>query len=150
MNGLNQFLDLIFETRSFLPLRTIAFCPTSNFLFQLSVAQGTIRDTLFDFAIAISNSLVKSALKATKSSWGGPTANLRLIPKSISKGDFPSVPGRLRYPRESLQVFQLRPLLLTITFCIARFNVLTILSTLAFPLGLYAEIIFHSIDALEA
>ena len=149
MNGPNQFLDSIFEPRSFPLLRANTFCSISNLFVHLSAVQGTIHDTLANFDIAISNSLAKSVLKATKSSLGGSTAKLGRIPTSISKGDFRSVPGQLRYPPSisRRQMSQLRSFLLNTTFYIARFYVPTILSTSAFPLGLYAEIIFQSIDA---
>ena len=45
------------------------FLPTSNFFVQFSAKRGTICDTLAEFAIAISNTLATSVLKATKSSW---------------------------------------------------------------------------------
>ena len=131
-------MDSTFEPVSFLPLRTSTFLPTSNFFVPFSGADGTIRDALSDFAIATSNSLARSVLNATSSSWDGSTANLGLIPKSVSKGDFPSVPGHIRYPpsifprHSSLS----RSLLLTKTFRTARFNVPTILSPFAFTLGL--------------
>ena len=152
MNGPNQFADSIFGPRSFLPLRSITFCPTSNSFLHFSVTRRTIRGTLADFAIATSNSHAKSVLKATKSSWGASNANLGLIPKRISKRDFPSITGRVQYfpsicPKQSSQ---LRSFLLTKTLCTARFNVPNILSTLQFPFGLYAEIIFQSIYTVEA
>ena len=98
MNGPKQFVDSIFKPASFLPLRTSTFSPTPNFLVHFSGVGGIIRDALSDFAISTSNYLARSLLSATSSSRGGSTANLGQIPKSISKGDFPSVPGRLRYP----------------------------------------------------
>ena len=98
MNGPNQFVDTIFEHRSFLNLRTITLCPTSSLFVHFYTTRGTICDTLADFAIATSNSLAKLVLKATKASWGGSTVNMGLIPKSISKGDFSSILARLQYP----------------------------------------------------
>ena len=91
MNGSNQFGDSIFESRSFLPIRTIAFCPTSNLFVHFSAKRETVGDTLADSDIAISNSLAESVLKVTKSSWVGSTAILVLILENTSKEDFPSV-----------------------------------------------------------
>ena len=150
MNGLKQFVDSIFEPHSFLPLYAITFFPTSNLFVHFSVTQGKIRDNLADFAIAILNSLAKSSLKGAKSSLGSFIANLDRIPNRILNGDFSFAPGRLRYPQSTFprQSSQLQTLLLTITFCIACFKVPNILSTFAFPLGLLAEVIFQSIDAV--
>lgn len=55
---------------------------------HFSGADDTIRDSLIDFAMAISNSLVKSVLKANKSNLGGSTAKLGRIPKSVFQRRF--------------------------------------------------------------
>ena len=133
-----QFADSICEPASFLLLRTSTFWPISNLFVQFSGAVATIRDVLCEFAIATSNSIAKLILNAIGSSSGDSTANLGLIPKSILKGDYPSVPDRVRYPPNISPRYssQTRPLLLTNTFWTVRFSVPTILSTLAFSLGL--------------
>ena len=138
MNGPNQLVDSIFEPDSFLPLCTRTFSPISNFFVHFSGAVGTIRDALSDFAIATSNSLAKLVLNAMISRWGGSIANLGRILNSISKGDLPSVLGHLRYPPSisARHSSQSRSLLLTKTLWTTCFNVPTIVSTFAFPLGL--------------
>ena len=124
------------EPASFLPLRTSTCAPTSNLFDHFSGVDRTIRDALTDFAIAIS--LARSVLNAKRYIWGASTANLGVTPKIISNGNFPSIPGLLLYPPSisARHPSYSRSLLPTKTFCIARFNVPTILSTLAFPLGL--------------
>ena len=113
------------------------FLPYLKFFRPLFRSWRTVRDALSDFATATSNSLAKLILNAITSSPGNSTANLGLIPKSISKGDSPSLPGRLRYPLSisPRQSSQSRFLLLTNVFLTARFIVPTILSIFAFPLG---------------
>ena len=130
MNGPNQFVDSIFEPASFLPLCKSTFSPTSNFFAHFFGAESTIRYALNDFAIATSNSLAKLVLNAISSSWA-----VRQQTWVCSKGDFPSVPGHLRYPPSILprKSSQSRSLLLNITFRTALFNVPIILSTFAFP-----------------
>ena len=103
MDGMNQFVDSIFEPRSFLLLWKITLYPISNFFVYLCAARGKNRDTLADFDIATSNSLAKSVLKATNSSWGGSITNLGWILKSTSKGDFTTIKVVFRIPRVFLQ-----------------------------------------------
>ena len=104
---------------------TDTFSPTPNLFVRFSGDDCTIHDALSDFAIASSNSLKNSVWNPVNSSSGNSTTNLGLIPKSIPIGDFPSVPGRLRYlpsisPRYSSQS---RSLLLTENFWTVRFTV---------------------------
>lgn len=65
------------------------FSPALNLFVHLSGACSTIRDPLSDFAIATFNYLAQLLLDVVNSNWGGSTANLGLIPKRISEGDFP-------------------------------------------------------------
>ena len=90
-----------------------------------------VRDTLSDFAIATSKSVEKLVCNAMSSSWGGQIANQGLIQKSISEGEFPSVPGCVRYPPiiSARQSSKHRSLLQTVTFRSSRFNVPSILCT---------------------
>ena len=138
MNGPIQFVDSIFKPACFLSLRTSIFSPTSNFFDHFSGADGLIHDDFSDFAIATSNSLAKFELNAINSGWSYSTPDLGLILKSISKGDFQSVPGRLWYPPSfsARKSSRSRSLLLTKAFWDARLKFTTILSTFKFPLGL--------------
>ena len=124
INRFIQFVDSIFEPASFLTLHTGTFSPTPNLFDRFYGDDSTIRDAIGDFAITSSNSLENSVLNPVNSSSGNSTTNLGPIPKSISKGDFPSVPGCLRYlpsisPRYSSQS---RSLLLIKTFWTVRFT----------------------------